>query len=203
MKICQITESSPLTVQGSFSSDLIASKIHLCDKIKEVLSKFQICQLSTIYILGSWYGNLSLLLNSKQIPFEKIINVDIDKNYNAVAQSFFPKNKIEFMTKDANRLNYRQLGSKGLVVNTSCNDIFGTAWFDNIPDGTLVALQARDSVESATKFHSLKSFIEKYPMSFLLDLDEICLQDVETNYKRFTVIGIKKCYKKFWMNVFV
>lgn len=71
----RISEFSPDTLQGSFTKDLIVSKNWLITEVSKIHNKFNV-----IYILGSWYGNLSLLLINKHIKFKKIINVDIDKD---------------------------------------------------------------------------------------------------------------------------
>jgi hypothetical protein len=55
-------EFSPLTVQGSFENGLILNKLWLIYELQKIQDQF-----STIYILGSWYGNMSILLAKSQI----------------------------------------------------------------------------------------------------------------------------------------
>jgi len=52
-----MNEVSPDTIEGSFSNDLVLSKLWLIRELKRMQPTF-----GTIYILGSWYGNLSLLM---------------------------------------------------------------------------------------------------------------------------------------------
>jgi hypothetical protein len=97
---------------------------------------------------------------------------------------------VEYMLKDANDIDYRQLGRKGVVVNTSLIDIPSTDWFENIPPGTLVAMQARDHVEDE-QFSSSADVEQKFPLSQVLYSGELKLEDPETEYTRFMIIGIK------------
>jgi hypothetical protein len=175
----RIHEFSPNTLKGSFTDDLIISKLWLIQEISKIHKNF-----NTIYILGSWYGNLSLfLINKLNIKFKKIINVDVDKQAlntgHELAQSLGVADLIEPMVKDANTLNYRQAKNPSLVINTSVNDMDNNGWFDNIPKGTLVALQTRDS------------YFEDYPLSQVLYSGKKNLEDPETKYTRHMVIGIK------------
>lgn len=174
----RISEFSPDTLQGSFTKDLIVSKNWLITEVSKIHNKFNV-----IYILGSWYGNLSLLLINKHIKFKKIINVDIDKDSLLTGQKLAKKlniaDKIEPMVQDANELDYSQIVSPGLIINTSCNDIDNQGWFDNIPSGTLVALQTRDDT------------LDEYHLSKTLFLGEKKLRDPETAYIRVMKIGLK------------
>ena len=52
-----ITESSGYSLAGSFTRDLVASKVWLLDELARIAP-----QVGTIYVLGSWYGNLGVLL---------------------------------------------------------------------------------------------------------------------------------------------
>lgn len=174
----KLVEFSPNTLAGSFTEDLVISKLWLIKEVEKIHKKF-----NTIYVLGSWYGNLSLFLLHKHIQFKKIINVDIDKKSLVTGQKLAKRlgvaDKIDLMIKDANTLDYRQAVSPSLVINTSCNDMDNTGWFDNIPKGTLVALQTRDDT------------LDEYDFSKVLYQGKRDLTDPETNYTRHMVIGIK------------
>jgi SAM-dependent methyltransferase len=170
---------SPKNLKGSFTDDLIASKLWLIRETSKIHKDFK-----TIYILGSWYGNMSIFLFKKHnIKFDKIINVDINKSKLKTGQELADKlgiaDKIEPMVKDANTLDYRQAVSPSLVINTSCNDMENAGWFDNIPKGTLVALQTRDET------------LDEYDFSKVLYQGDRKLKDPETAYTRHMVIGIK------------
>jgi len=54
----------------------------------------------------------------------------------------------------------------------------------------LVAMQARDNVDSRP-FYSTKDILEKFPLEQVLYQGSLKLQDPETKYTRFMVIGRK------------
>ena len=180
----EIDEASPNTLEGSFTPDLQYSKVWLLDEVQKILGK---TQLDTIYNLGSWYSNMGLFLVANKLGFNKLINVDIDKDTLTTGQKLLDKlgisDKVEHMHKDANTLDYRQLKQPGLVINTSTNDIDGDDWLKNIPEGTLVAMQGRNG--------TLEEFDKQYPLDKTYFLDEVELEDPETEYERFMKIGVK------------
>ena len=182
-----IDEASPNTLQGSFTPDLQYSKVWLLDEVQKILEKAQLKKLDTIYNLGSWYSNMGLFLVANKLGFDKLINVDIDKETLTTGEKLLDKlgisDKVEHMNKDVNTLDYRQLKQPGLVINTSTNDIDGDDWLNNIPKGTLVAMQGRHG--------TLEEFDKQYPLRKTYFLDEVELKDPETEYERFMKIGVK------------
>jgi hypothetical protein len=183
--------SSEYNIHGSFTRDLVFSKFWLCEVLSNIKQEF-----SNIYILGSWYGNFGLIVSTyNPITFEKLINVDINKKLlkpsKMLSKSFNLKN-VEYMNKDANDLDYRQLDKNGLVVNLSCNNIENRGWFENIPSGTLVVLQGRNNdPKSLNHFENLTDFINSFPLRKTLFRGKFKLQDPETKYHRYMIIGIK------------
>jgi hypothetical protein len=97
---------------------------------------------------------------------------------------------VEYMNTDANDLDYRQLGMDGAVINTSLTDMDGEDWFRNIPDGTLVVMQARDN-DPGYQYHSTDDILKKFPLSQVMYQGKLRLKDPETHYHRFMVIGRK------------
>jgi hypothetical protein len=187
--IFALDESSGYSLQGSFTSDLVFSKLWLMRELAKIQP-----QISTMYVLGSWYGNFAVLLTLyPQIDVEEIINVETNAKFLKGSKNLLDQvgaDNVEYMLKDANDLDYRQLDRNGVVVNTSLNDIKGTDWFENIPSGTLVAMQARDQVENE-QFVKLKDVEQKFPLDQVLYSDSLDLEDPETEYTRFMIIGIK------------
>jgi hypothetical protein len=94
------------------------------------------------------------------------------------------------MLTDANTLDYRQLETDGVVINTSLTDMDGTEWFQNIPNGTVVVMQARDRV-MRKPFYSTDDILQKFPLDQVLYQGSLKLKDPETAYNRFMVIGRK------------
>jgi hypothetical protein len=177
----KLLEFSPSTLQGSFESGLILNKLWLLHELRKIQDQF-----STIYILGSWYGNMSILLNRSGIQYDHIVNVDRDasvvRKAHRMAQILKIDDRIEPMIKDANRLDYRQLDEDGLVINTSCHDMENRGWFDHIPAGVLVALQSRDDVDDD---------LSAYDLSRTLYQGSRSARDPETDYKSLLRIGVK------------
>jgi hypothetical protein len=188
MRITSLLESSGYSPQGSITNDLILSKMWICEVLKKVGHK----EFSTVYILGSWYGNMALIFDRMGMEYTHIINVELNKDWLEYGQDLLKKAGIKStpMNKDANTLDYRQLDKNGLVINTGTHDIKGSSWWNNIPEGTLVALQSRDQIEHPVHI-SLKDFDKDFPMSKTLYVSETLLTDPETEYNRFMKIGIK------------
>ena len=185
----KVTESSGYSLAGSFTPDLIESKVWLLKELGEIAP-----QLDTVYILGSWYGNLALYMHLQPtVEYDQIVNVETDQSMLDQSQRMLDHvgvERVEHMLKDANDLDYRQLGDAGVVINTSLTDMPGREWFDRIPAGTLVVLQARDH-DPGEQFHSTEDIIAKFPLSQVYYTGTRHLQDPETEYNRFMVIGRK------------
>jgi hypothetical protein len=177
----RLLEFSPLTLQGSFESGLILNKLWLIHELKKIQDQF-----STIYILGSWYGNMSILLAKSDIQYDRMVNVDSDaivvRGAQRIARALGLDDQVEAMIKDANELDYRQLDQDGLVINTSCHDMENHGWFDHIPSGVLVALQSRDDVDDD---------LSAYDLSETLYQGSRSAQDPETDYRSLLRIGVK------------
>ena len=184
-----VNESSGYSLEGSFTPDLIKSKVWLLTELAHIAPS-----VGTIYVLGSWYGNLGVLLAlDPVIKYKKLINVETNKKFLQASeriQDHVGIDNAEYMLKNANKLDYRQLGSNGVVINTSLTDMPGQDWFDSIPEGTLVVLQSRDH-DPGNAAHSTQDIIDRYPLSEIIYDGQLELKDPETAYTRYMVIGIK------------
>jgi SAM-dependent methyltransferase len=187
--IFTLDESSGSSLDGSFTRDLVFSKFWLMHELAQIQP-----HVSTMYVLGSWYGNLALFLNRyPQVRVDHIINVETDQERLDTSERMLDQagaGNVEHMLKDANQLDYRQLGRDGAVVNTSLIDIKGTDWFENIPAGTLVVMQARDQVDDE-QFAGPEDIAQKFPLDQMLYSGSLDLEDPETEYTRFMIIGRK------------
>ena len=185
----KLAESSGYTLAGSFTHDLIASKVWLLDQLARIAPR-----VGTVYVLGSWYGNLGVLLAlDPVIRYKRLINVETNRQFLQASrriQDYVGMNNTEYMLADANTLDYRQLGSDGVVINTSLTDMPGQAWFDRIPAGTLVAMQSRDH-DPGNEAHSTQDIMDRYPLSEIIYDGKLELADPETAYTRYMAIGIK------------
>lgn len=185
----ELDESSGYSLAGSFTRDLTASKVWLLAELEQIQKDF-----STIYMLGSWYGNLALYMTLEQrLQADQIILVEKNKEFLSVSQRLLDTvgaDNVQYMLADANKLDYRQLGSAGCVINTSLTDMPGRAWFLNIPDDTLVVMQARDH-DRNPNFNSTQDIVDRFPLSQVLYHGSMGLRDPETQYSRYMVIGRK------------
>ena len=184
-----LDESSGYSLAGSFTHDLVASKVWLLTELARIAP-----QVGTIYVLGSWYGNLGVLLAlDPVIKYKKLINVETDPKFLQASRRIHKHlgmDNTEYMLEDANDLDYRQLGSDGVVINTSLTDMQGQAWFDRIPTGTLVAMQSRDH-DPGNEAHNTQDIINRFPLREIIYDGKLDLEDPETAYTRYMVIGVK------------
>ena len=184
-----LDESSGYSLAGSFTRDLTASKVWLLSELERIQSN---C--STIYMLGSWYGNLALYMTLEgRIQADKIVLVEKDKKFLSTSKNLLDlagADNVEYMLADSNKLDYRQLDESGVVINTSLTDMPGRSWFLNIPAGTLVVMQARDH-DPNRNFSSTQDIVDRFPLSEVLYHGRMQLRDPETEYTRYMVIGRK------------
>jgi hypothetical protein len=185
----KLAESSGYSLAGSFTRDLIASKVWLLQELARIAP-----DVGTIYVLGSWYGNLGVLLAlDPVVQYKQLINVETDSKFLQASQriqNHLGMDNAQYMLADANDLDYRQLGNNGVVINTSLTDMEGRAWFDHIPPGTLVAMQSRDH-DPGNAAHSTQDILDRFPLSKVIYSGELELEDPETRYTRYMVIGVK------------
>ena len=188
-ELASLEESSGYSLKGSFTPDLVFSKYWLMRELANIRP-----HISTMYVLGAWYCNLAIFLRRYQEPqVDQIINVETDSDFIKTGRNILNvmgAEGIEYMIKDANTLDYRQLDDQGAVVNTSLTDMQGRSWFDNIPPGSLVALQGRDH-DPNRNFAKPEDITAKFPLSQVLYSGSLDLEDPETAYTRVMVIGIK------------
>ena len=184
-----LDESSGYSLSGSMTRDLTASKVWLLSELEKIQQDF-----TTIYVLGSWYGNTALYMKLQpRIQADKIVLVEKNPEFLRTSQRLLDRvgaDNVEYMLRDSNKLDYRQLGDAGAVINTSLTDMPGRAWFLNIPAGTLVALQARDH-DPGQEYHSTRDIVDRFPLSQVLYHGRMRLRDPETEYTRYMVIGRK------------
>ena len=193
MRAQELTESSGYTLAGSYTPDLVFSKLWLTQELERVLNTQGIDLVPVAYILGSWYSNLSTILRKSNTPIQHIVDVERNKQWLKTGQQIQQHmniDNVEYMAADANNLDYRQLQDPGVVINTGTNDIADLGWFDNIPSGTIVVLQGRDQVKN-NGVVSPDELIERFPLETVLYQGTMDLEDPETEYRRSMAIGIK------------
>lgn len=196
MIVNDLFETSGYSLSGSYTPDLVFSKLWLAQELNKILRQQDIDRVPVAYVLGSWYSNLSTILRKTNTPIEKIIDVEKNRPWLKKGQQLQQGMNIrgvQHMPADANQIDYRQLTDSGIVINTSTNDIPDQGWFDHIPPGTLVVLQGRDRVPAGAEhsYSGTDSLLEMYPLETVLYSGTMDLEDPETEYQRSMVIGIK------------
>ena len=191
--LTHLAEVDPNTLSGSDSSNLNLERFWAIAELSRIKNYFD-----TIYVLGSWYGNVALLLFmlERYITFDLIINDDINRDSLRTGQQKLARlglaDRARPMLKDANDLNYEQLGPDGLVINLSCHNIPGSRWLDHIPVGTMVVLQGRNQDPGAiNRYHSFAQFDQDLPLGQTLYRDTLELTDSDGAYQQYMKIGIR------------
>ena len=184
----RLFEVSNNTEKESWAKDLVESKRWLAEELAKIDTHY-----STVYILGSWYGNASILLfQEHKLTFDWLYNVDVDRR--ALEQGQELANELGMTNiipihANANDIVYKR---PQLVINTSCNNMENAGWFENIPSGTLVALQSRNNDSGALNQHnSPRELLLEYPLTQVIYEDKKRLHDKQGSYARFMVIGYK------------
>ena len=185
-----VREVNTDTVPSSFDRNLVRGKLWLALNLSQIRNEFD-----TIYVLGSWYGNMAIVLSQLPIQYQRIVNVELDDSAIKKSRQLitrFGVKHVTHMLANANELDYCRLRSNGLVINTSVNNISDTGWFDHIPSGTMVAMLARNQDPRAiNQFRNVQDLDNKFPLSEILYKGTLTDQDPETEFDHFLVIGLK------------
>ena len=111
MNTREIFESSGYSLEGSYTPDLVFSKLWLARELKSVLQQQGIDSVPVAYVLGSWYSNLSTVLRRTGVPIDKIVDVERRGEWLRTGQQLQQDMNIsgvQYMQADANEVDYRQ-----------------------------------------------------------------------------------------------
>jgi hypothetical protein len=192
MLAIELFENSPDTPQGSRTEDLNLGKLWLLT----ALNRLDLTEFDNVYVLGSWYGSMGPYLLYKKLKFDTAYLIDIDPKNTEWTQRLNRQLGIEdsiiAVTQDCCQTEFR--GDRILVINTSTNDIAKTQWLDNVPSGSVVAVQGRDGQPDNLDnlAQDIETFDQRYLLAETLVLDSIELQGADgKSYNRFMKIGIR------------
>jgi len=183
----EVTEASPDTLEGSFTPDLVESKTWLAEKLAKGLKGKNA---GTIYVLGSWYGNMGIFLQQAGVKFDKLVLVEPDEEAllrsKDLLQQLNDDGKLILIHQNAEDVVYEK---PGVVINTSCNET-GPVFLTKLPDNMLCLLQARNNVDDVLiETDSLGEFKDLFPLSKTYYSGQKELTDPETDYTRYMIIG--------------
>jgi len=184
-----LKEESPDTLEGSFTPDLVNSKVWLCQKLAKLLKGKSA---GRIYALGSWYGNIGIFLQQAGVKFDDLVLVETDEKLldrsEKLLQPLYDEGKLLLLHQDAKDVVYEHPAT---VINCSTNDM-DTNWLTNIPKNVLILMQGRNNLDDVpTRIPTLEKFDDLFPLRRVFFLGEIPLKDPETKYQRFMKIGSK------------
>jgi hypothetical protein len=183
----EVTEASPNTLEGSFTPDLVESKTWLAEMLAKGLKGKNA---GTIYVLGSWYGNMGIFLQQAGVQFDKLVLVEPDEEAlmrsKDLLQQIGDEGKLILIHQKAEDVVYEK---PGVVINTSCNET-GPVFLTKLPDNMLCLLQARNNNEN-TLFptEDEEDFIDYFPLEKVYYTGKKQLEDPEINYVRYMKIG--------------
>lgn len=218
----QVQESSQkkpeLVDLEAFSASQMASKLWLCREIEKIWKGEKI---SSLWILGGWYGLTALILALRErIEIGSICSIDKDPRVHRIADQLnkiyeiqdhrfksycADVEEIEYGDKDDNGMTAFGPGPQ-LVINTSCEHFSNRRWWERIIPGQTVALQMTDMSheEHAVECKKLSDFKDLFPMSEIYYEGELSFgwplpERLEAprrdwpaqNFKRFMLIGKK------------
>jgi len=182
-----VVEASPNTLEGSFTPDLVESKTWLAKMLAKGLKGKNA---GTIYVLGSWYGNMGIFLQQAGVKFDKLVLIEPNEKWlmhsKELLDTLNDEGKLVLIHQKAEDVVYEK---PGVVINTSCNET-GPVFLTKLPDNMLCLLQARNNVDDVLiSTEDLQEFDELFPLGKTYYTGERELADPETDYTRYMKIG--------------
>jgi len=181
--------SNDLSFSGSCEHSLIASKVWLFKHLPNITYK-------KVYVLGSWYGNMGLILGLLGLDFKSIVNVETNEKYCKDNKKIYQLAGFDIpyriLHADCNKINY---DDADLVINTSTNDIKTHEWLRNVPKGCTVAIQCRNEqpyAKSMDRPNDFEDFLKLYDLGKVIYKGKMNMRDADNPpYSRYMLIGTK------------
>ena len=179
----------------AFSSAQIQSKLWLIQSLERCLDNKTLGY--CIYILAGWYGITNLLLRTRNnIRIKEVRSFDIDPSCQEAADAinnlWVWKNwEFKAITQDINSVDYS--AGPDVVINSSVEHMSSNIWFDNIPKGTIVCLQASDMDhdDHVNKFKNSFDMMDAYKLREYLFEGTKMFEYEDKLFSRSMIIGIK------------
>lgn len=196
------------TEYESFRHGLILSKIWLCEELEKVSLTLNYVKPS-VHILAAWDNLLSfMMIIRKPYSYKDFFGYDINPKFTEASNKIcntwlydetytFDDPRIKNITADVNLYNGYTLSSDNIFINCSVDQIEGTSWYDNIPDGSLVCLQTTDIVDTEHPWYirtittDIDQFKIKFPMASMYYEGAKNISYGNWGYNRLMLIGIK------------
>jgi len=181
----------------SFSSSQVQSKIWLVSMLENVADKHLFKKTNyKIWILAGWYGITNFILRTRNnISIHEVRSFDSDPSCEPVANQInnlwhWQGWQFKAETVDINDLDYSD--PPDIVINSSVEHVDQDRWFEIIPKGTLVCLQASDleHEDHISIYKSLEDLIQRFPMEILYQGVKRFEYD-DYGFNRYMIIGFK------------
>jgi hypothetical protein len=181
----------------AFSSSQVGSKIWLCDRLEQTLASIEPPVAGyKIWIYGGWYGITNLFLRVRErVPIEFVRSIDRDPSCEYIADKinkFWEWQGWQFkaQTGDVNTVSFTR-DNPHIVINTSVEHMGPGPWYDMIPAGTIVVLQASDLPhdDHTAVVRDLEEFKTLFPMTETLYEGKMTFNYPTGDMSRFMLIG--------------
>lgn len=182
----------------AFSTAQMQSKIWLVDRLERILEEHRPIEDGyRIWILAGWYALANLLIRLRnKIPVLEVRSFDQDPTCEAIADSInnlwvYRAWEFKAHTADINVLEYNP--RPDVVINSSVEHMRSNEWFENIPKGTMVCLQASDMPDEdhVNSISSSRNLIEQYPLEEVFYEGTKRFEFEDKAFNRVMIIGVK------------
>jgi hypothetical protein len=183
----------------AFSSGQVGSKLWLCEE----LEKCPIPKQSTIWVYGGWQGVLGLMLLTRPRFKEATVrSFDLDPRCADIANTLcenwvWRQWQFRAFTANCNELNLEVPGEFGslpsIIINTSVEHFADRVWFEKIPMGTIVILQASDFEHdgAVSPFISEQQMREAFPLKEFFFSGKMKFDYKTWCFHRLMLIGVR------------
>lgn len=182
----------------AFSAAQMQSKLWMVERLEAVLLEHRPIEDGyRIYMLAGWLGLANLLLRIRnKIPILEVRSFDLDPCCESLADSVnnlwvFKAWEFKAHTADINELKYSP--RPDVIINTSVEHMTANVWWENIPQGVVVCLQASDMEDDdhVNKISNERQLLENYPLQELLYTGIKRFEFEDKSFYRSMIIGVK------------
>lgn len=191
-----------ITDLDAWSDGQMRSKMWMIDILEQYIKGEFV--MPTIWQLAGWYAIPAFLLHIRQnVSINKYRSFDTDPACEVISEAInntwlLKEWKFKSTTLDINELDYSapwhyHSPDPDIIINTSCEHMETTQWFDNIPSGKFVVLQSTDMKHSDhhSRVESVTELKQQLKLSDYFFADELEIKYSEWSFKRFITIGVK------------
>jgi hypothetical protein len=187
-----------MDIRDSFSVAQMQSKIWLVESLERVLQEHRPIEDGyRIWVLAGWHAVVNLILRLRnKIPVIEVRSFDIDPSCETAADTVnnlwvYRAWEFKAHTLDINALEYNI--KPDVVINSSVEHMTSNTWWESIPKGTVVCLQASDMEDDdhVNKFTSAHDLYRAYPVEELLYEGIKRFEFEDKGFYRSMIIGIK------------